>query len=118
MVAVLATVALASARPEDPNAEPIRSVPLHSPAARALRDGQPVDLNTAQASDFALLPGVGPKLAERIVAERERRGGFARLEDLQRVKGIGPATFARLAPLLRLSPQRSNSSEADTLRVK
>jgi competence ComEA-like helix-hairpin-helix protein len=118
VVAALATVALASARPEDADRERVRSAPLHSVAARALRDGETIDVNAADTHDLVLLPGVGPKLAERIVAERTSRGGFARVEDLRQVRGIGPATFARLLPLVRAEPQRSKSSAADALKVK
>jgi competence protein ComEA len=42
------------------------------------------------------LPGVGPVLAERILADRARSGPYARPEDLLRVAGIGPAKLAKL----------------------
>jgi competence protein ComEA len=49
------------------------------------------------------LPGIGPELAQRIVADRQARGPFRRVEDLRRVRGIGPKTLERmrvyLAPL-------------------
>jgi competence protein ComEA len=50
--------------------------------------------------DLEGLPGVGPALAGRILAERERIGGFAQVEDLLAVRGIGPATLERLRPLV------------------
>jgi competence protein ComEA len=62
--------------------------------------GIPADLNRVSAADLALLPGVSPSLAERIVAERERRGGYRSLEDLDDVKGVGPATLKRLSSCL------------------
>lgn len=68
----------------------------------SLRDGKPLDLNRASAGDLLLLPGVGPKLAQRIVAERARRSGFGRLDELLTVKGVGPKTLAKLRPLLRV----------------
>ena len=40
--------------------------------------------------DWACLPGIGPVLAERIVADRHKNGAFGTLEALQRVPGIGP----------------------------
>ena len=73
-----------------------------SDALRSLRDGARLDLNRASADDLELLPGVGPALARRIVAERERRGGFRSVDDVTGVKGIGPRTLARLQPLLRV----------------
>lgn len=56
----------------------------------------PVDLNRATAKELEALPGVGPVLAARIVADREARGLFADIDALDRVSGIGPALVARL----------------------
>lgn len=61
-----------------------------------------VPINTASAKELESLPGIGPALAQRIVAERVRGGPFRRLEDLRRVKGIGPKTVARLKGRIRL----------------
>lgn len=62
--------------------------------------GGPVNLNTATAKQLEELPGIGPTLAEAIVSERERAGGFKSVEDLQRVRGIGPARFETLSELV------------------
>ena len=70
-------------------------------AAGALRDGRRIDVNGAPPEALRLLPGIGPALAERIVAERRRGGPFRSLQDLQRVRGIGPRKAARLAGWLR-----------------
>ncbi|MFS8884861.1 phospholipase D-like domain-containing protein [Synechococcus sp. H70.2] len=51
-----------------------------------------VNLNTATAAELEQLPGVGPDLAQRIIEARP----FSSLEDLQRVKGIGPAKVEQL----------------------
>ena len=51
-----------------------------------------VDLNVASASELEQLPGIGPVTAARIVVDREDNGPFRTIADLQRVKGIGPAT--------------------------
>ncbi|MFO0874781.1 MAG: ComEA family DNA-binding protein [Phycisphaerales bacterium] len=56
-----------------------------------------VDINGADAMELASLPGIGPTLAERIVRDRERHGPFATLDDLDRVRGVGPALIERLA---------------------
>ncbi|MFQ5428294.1 MAG: ComEA family DNA-binding protein [Thermodesulfobacteriota bacterium] len=55
--------------------------------------GFPVNINSAGVQTLVLLPGIGPKRAEAIIAERERRGGFARLSDIQDVRGIGKRRF-------------------------
>ncbi|MHC4932783.1 MAG: ComEA family DNA-binding protein [Planctomycetota bacterium] len=48
------------------------------------------DVNRSPARHLLLLPGVGPVRAEAIVSERDGCGPFEGLEDLQRVRGIGP----------------------------
>jgi len=57
----------------------------------------PIDLNRADAAELQSLPGIGPALAERIVAERKEQM-FTSADDLVRVRGIGAATIARLRP--------------------
>ena len=53
-----------------------------------------VDLNSASARELALLGGVGTVLAGRIVADRVSKGAFESVDDLQRVRGIGPGKIA------------------------
>lgn len=60
-----------------------------------------VDPNAAGLSALIALPGVGPALARRILADRERNGPYRRPEDLLRVRGIGPATLDKMRPRLR-----------------
>jgi len=62
--------------------------------------GGPVNLNTATQQQLEGLPGVGPVLAQAILRERDRRGGFRRVEDLRGVRGIGEKRFADLRPLV------------------
>jgi competence protein ComEA len=58
--------------------------------------GYRLNLNTASAEDLERLPKVGPSLAARIVAFREKFGPFTTVDSLVRVPGIGPATLAML----------------------
>jgi competence protein ComEA len=67
--------------------------------AAALLFGEPLDPNRAPAVALAALPGIGPGRAEAILRERAIRP-FCRIEDLERVPGIGPRTLARMAPFL------------------
>jgi competence protein ComEA len=69
---------------------------------RRLALGLPIDLNVASAADLDALPGIGPGLAARILADRASRGKFGRVEDLRRVRGIGPKRLARLRPLVEV----------------
>lgn len=59
-----------------------------------------LDINRASAEELVRLPGVGPAIAERIIQVRDARGGFRDAGDLEEVPGIGPATLARLRPLV------------------
>ena len=63
----------------------------------------PVNINTAGAEELDILPGVGPKMAQAIVAFREAHGKFSALEDLQKVKGLGPKKFAAIRPHITLA---------------
>jgi competence protein ComEA len=62
--------------------------------------GGPVDLNTADAAALDTLPGVGPVMAQNILAWREANGRFSSVEQLQEISGIGPSRYAQLAPLV------------------
>ncbi len=71
-------------------------------AARALRDGEPIDLNGASAAELELLPGIGPTLAARIVAHRAAEGRFESLESLEAVRGVGPRALSRIRDLVTI----------------
>jgi exodeoxyribonuclease-5 len=61
---------------------------------------QPINLNTATASELRGLPGVGPALARAILSDRDAAGEYARAEDLRRVPGVGPKILARIVGLV------------------
>jgi competence protein ComEA len=58
--------------------------------------GGTVDINSADATALETLDGVGPALAQRILAYRTAHGGFRSVNDLQNVTGIGPKKFAAI----------------------
>ena len=62
-----------------------------------------VNINSADASELALLPRVGPSVAERILDYRKENGPFKKIEDLMLVQGIGEKTFQLLKPYLAIS---------------
>jgi len=82
--------------------EPAYTLPGPSPAAAEDADAlyvtlqTRIDLNRADARELAALPGVGPVLAESIVAYREEHGPFVHVEDLLLVDGFGPGTLEAL----------------------
>ncbi len=63
-----------------------------------------IDLNRATEQDFNALPGIGPKLAERIMAYRQSVGGFHSLDELRSVKGIGKKKFEQIRLLVTVPP--------------
>ena len=67
-----------------------------------------IDPNVAAIGELTKLPGVGPKLAQRIVDERDKRP-FASIEDLRRVSGIGPKTLEKLRPFVAIKPRSNNA---------
>lgn len=77
--------------------------PSVAPAPRRSQQGL-LDLNRATEQDFDALPGIGPKLAERIMAHRQSVGGFHSLDELREVKGIGKKKFERIRPLVTVTP--------------
>ena len=63
-----------------------------------------LDLNRATEQDFDALPGIGARLAERIIAYRQSVGIFHSLDELRQVKGIGNKKFERIRPLITVMP--------------
>jgi competence protein ComEA len=61
-----------------------------------------LDLNHASQPQLEELPGVGPVTAQAILAWRQQHGRFSRIEELQEVDGIGPKTYAEIAPHVRV----------------
>lgn len=64
--------------------------------------GLPVSLNSADAQTLSTVSGLGPARSEAIVRYRTMHGCFRRMRDLERVRGIGPRTVAKVAPFLRI----------------
>jgi competence protein ComEA len=61
-----------------------------------------VHLNSASPEELDSLDGIGPSLADRIVAYRVAHGGFRSVDELDEVSGIGPKRLEALRPLLAL----------------
>lgn len=63
---------------------------------------RPISLNKASKNELLELPGVGPAMADRIIADRREHGPFKHVEDLKRVKGIGSKKFEKLRKYLHV----------------
>jgi competence protein ComEA len=61
-----------------------------------------IDLNSATQAELETLPNVGPATASAILAWRSSHGRFTTVAELQEVDGIGPKTYAQLAPRVRV----------------
>jgi competence protein ComEA len=61
-----------------------------------------LDLNRANQAQLEELPGIGPVMAQAILTWRQQHGRFSRIEELQEVDGIGPKTYAQIAPHVRV----------------
>lgn len=62
-----------------------------------------LDLNTAPAKELERLPGIGAVRAQAIVDYRTEHGLFSSLEELEAVKGIGPATLEGIRPYVSIN---------------
>lgn len=96
----------AACKPPTPSSGPLRSGELLSitsqgpesieisrswmAAGQRMVLGIPLHPETMAADDWLALPGIGPKLASRIQADRQKNGEFSTFRELERVSGIGP----------------------------
>jgi competence protein ComEA len=94
-------------------ASPVAAVTASAPAKsvnkpsdfsqKSANPSQNVNINTADAATLATqLKGIGEKRAQAIVEYRAIHGSFSSIEDLDQVKGIGPATIEHNRAIIRL----------------
>jgi DNA uptake protein ComE-like DNA-binding protein len=98
-----------AATAQTPPAHPNIPELVQLPRSRKPRDSAAanlhVDVDVASAGEIERLPRIGPALATRIVANRDSLGPFGSMQELQRVRGIGPALARILAPHVTFSLQ-------------
>ena len=94
-IAVSATAASAQSKATTPK------------AAATATAAAPVNLNTATVEQLATIPGVGPKMAERIIDYRQKNGGFKKVEDLMNVSGVGEKSFLKIKPLITITAPKA-----------
>lgn len=72
-----------------------------------------VEINSATWVEWMQLDGIGETMAHRIVADREANGPFRSIDEVQRVRGIGPATLDRIRPWLTMGHAISSEFPSD-----
>jgi competence protein ComEA len=82
-------------------------VQAQAPAPATEKAAPVINLNTASAADLENLPGIGAKMAERIVEYRQKNGPFKKVEDLMNVKGIGEKNFLKLKARLTVGAPKA-----------
>ncbi|MEX0685764.1 MAG: helix-hairpin-helix domain-containing protein [Balneolales bacterium] len=85
---------------KDNTVEPVASSNQDSVVSRLA--SLKVNINTATREQLTQLPGIGPVIADRIVAYREKFGEFEIIEQVMQVRGIGPARLKQIKPFLEL----------------
>jgi comEA protein len=63
---------------------------------------QKININTASAEELDALPGIGPAMAAEILNYRTAHGRFARIDELLKIKGMGPKKLEKLQPYVIL----------------
>ena len=68
----------------------------------AKKEEKLISINSAGLEELCMLPGIGPAIAERIIAYRDENAGFKSLADIMNVKGIGKATYEKIKGYITL----------------
>lgn len=85
-----------------PQPEPTATQPPSRSSGVDISAGK-VNINTATLAQLDTLPRIGPAIAQRIIDYRTANGPFQTIEEIQNVRGIGPATFEQLKDLITVS---------------
>jgi competence ComEA-like helix-hairpin-helix protein len=84
------------------NHSSVETVEEAQASADPLLFGRRVDINTATFEVLITVPGIGPGRAAAILEDRRTKGAFGSVDDVTRVRGIGPKTLAPLRPFLEV----------------
>ncbi len=76
-----------------------------------------VDINTASQAELESVKGIGPSRARAIIDYRQKNGPFRNVDDLAKVKGIGPASVEKMRAEIRVGQAKDESKpEAQTAK--
>ena len=87
--------------------------PAVPPAPAPAASKATINLNTATLDQLETLPGIGRKTAERILEQRQKSGGFKKIEELMNVKGIGEKSFLKIKPMVFVAPKSDKAGGGD-----
>ena len=104
VMSLVTAALLVAAQPLTSSAQTKASGRTSSKAAPAAA----VNINTAPASELQTLPGIGAKVAERIVEYRQKNGPFKKVEDLMNVRGVGEKNFLKLKGQISVGPAKAD----------
>jgi competence protein ComEA len=96
LLSIFVLTALVAAHPMAQSTPAKSDPPAPRPAAV-------VNLNTATETDLQGLPGIGTKVAARIVEYRQKKGPFKKIEELMNVQGVGEKSFLKLRPQITVA---------------
>ena len=100
LLPIVALVAAVSAHVQPVSAQTSNSAPAKTT----------VNLNTASATEFEALPGIGAKTAARIIEYRQKNGPFKKVEELMNVRGIGEKNFLKLKPQITIAAAKADAT--------
>jgi competence protein ComEA len=81
--------------------EPPQEVPARS-GGTFIDPGALTNINTATQEELESLPGIGPVIAQEIIAFRQTEGYFKSIEEIQKVPGVGPGIFTDIQALIEV----------------
>lgn len=88
------------------------------PAQAAPAAEKAININSADATQLALLPRIGPSVAQRIVDYRKKNGPFKTTDDLMLVQGIGEKTYQLIKPYVAVSGESSLKEKVKSGKAK
>lgn len=102
----------ARASPNGPSRSDMEPAGRRAPGKKEANLTKLIDINRANAEELQKLPGIGPKLSQRIIDERQK-APFKSVEELRRVSGIGPKTLDKLRPYITTGKEPVRLATAD-----
>lgn len=85
------------------------ALPLEIDRQASRRYDYKIDINSAGLIEWTQIEGIGEITAQKILNDRDANGPFRNIDDLRRVKGIGPATVTKIRPYLRNDPSSKSA---------